>query len=78
MRVPCRNDEQLDKNDSQIKITQRDYRRTMMRTKQKLADNNSYRGSMDHLRCTTGAENGGVIIGLDEARTHAWMTTAKR
>lgn len=50
----------------------------MMRTKQKLADNNSYRGSMDHLRCTTGAENGCVIIGLDEARTHAWMTTAKR
>lgn len=78
MRVPCRNGEQLDKNDSQIKITQRDYTRTMMRTKQKLADNNSYRGSMDHLRCTTGAENGGVIIGLDEARTHAWMTTAKR
>ena len=33
---------------------------------------------VDHLRCTTRAENGVVIIGLDEARTHAWMTTAKR
>lgn len=60
-----------DTHDSRIKITESGYARAT-RIKQIMAR------IVDHLRRTTRAENGVVIIGLDEARTHAWMTTAKR